>query len=210
MTLEAVAAVDGLVTPRLERHFCRAAAAAAGRAEHLPLTAAAAAVKARSAAAAALLRFTRSPAIRATARLVLETLLGIELLLAGGEGELLSTIHACDKLIGIHLVETPIAHRLRNSALHSDSFRMSDVLNGRPWGFRCSASMGRERPSLYQNLCDIIIIRQARQARPEAWSWNPVVTPVKTGRRRHHPTRRFSAQVLARDRISRKDGAPRW
>jgi len=89
----------------LERHFCRTAAAAAGRAEHLPLTsaAAAAAVKARSAAAAAFLRFTRSPAIRATARLVLKTLLGIELLLAGGEGELLSTIHARDELICIHL-----------------------------------------------------------------------------------------------------------
>ena len=100
MALEAVAAVDWLVAPRLERHFCRATAAAAGRAEHLPLTTTAA-VEART--AAALLRFTRSPAIRATARLVLETLLGIELLLAGGEGELLSTIHARDELIGIHL-----------------------------------------------------------------------------------------------------------
>ena len=100
LVLEAVSAVDGLVAAGLERHFCRASAAAAGRAEHLPLTAA---VETRPAAAAALLRFTRSPAIRATARLVLKTLLGIELLLAGGEGELLSTIHARDELIGIHL-----------------------------------------------------------------------------------------------------------
>lgn len=103
--METVAAVDRLVTARLERHFCRAAAAAAGRAEHFPLTAAAAtaAVKAGSAAAAAFGRFTRRATVGAPAWLVLESLLGVEFLLAGSERKLLAAIHASNKLIGIHL-----------------------------------------------------------------------------------------------------------
>jgi len=103
--LEAIPAIDGLVAAGLERHFGRTAAAAAGRAEHLPLTAAAAAaVEALTAAAAAFGRFTRRTAVGASARLVLETLLSVELLLAGSEGELLAAVHARDELIGIHLV----------------------------------------------------------------------------------------------------------
>jgi len=104
--LEAIPAIDGLVAAGLERHFGRTAAAAASRAEHLPLTAAAAAtaVKALTAAATALGRFTRRSAIGASARLILETLLGVEFLFAGSEGELLSAVHTCDELIGIHLV----------------------------------------------------------------------------------------------------------
>jgi len=101
--LEAVEAIDGLIASRLERHFSRAAAAAAGLAEHFPLPAAAAAVEAL-ASAAALGRLARCAAIRASARLVLEPLLSIEFLLAGGKGELLSAIHTRDELIGIHLV----------------------------------------------------------------------------------------------------------
>ncbi|HKW44956.1 MAG TPA: hypothetical protein VJN22_04805 [Candidatus Eremiobacteraceae bacterium] len=66
--------------------------------------AAAEATAAATAAGTATACLTSRPAIRATARLVLEALLGVELLLAGGESELLAAIHACDKLIGKHLV----------------------------------------------------------------------------------------------------------
>src|SRR5438552_12601636 len=106
LALEAVAAVHGLVAARLERHFGRSAAAAARRPEHLAL---AAAVVARAAAAAAFGRFTGGPAIGATARLVLEAFLSVEFLLAGSERKLLTAVHACDQLIGIHLVQTPTA-----------------------------------------------------------------------------------------------------
>ena len=104
--MEAIPAIDGLVAAGLERHFSRTSAAAASRAEHLPLSAAAAAaaVKALTAAAAAFGRFARRTAIGASARLVLEAFLSVEFLFAGSKGELLTAVHARDELIGIHLV----------------------------------------------------------------------------------------------------------
>jgi hypothetical protein len=99
--LKALSAVDRLVAARLERHFGRTSAAAACRTEHLALTTA---VEARTApSAAAFCGFAGGSAVRASAGFVLETLLSVELLLAGSERELLSAVDASDKLIGIHL-----------------------------------------------------------------------------------------------------------
>lgn len=93
LLLEAIAAVDRLVTAWLERHLGRPAAAAAGRAEHLPL--AAAVTRAIHAAAGRTIGLAGLPAIRAAIRFVLESLLCVEFLLACGESELRTAIDAC-------------------------------------------------------------------------------------------------------------------
>src|SRR6185503_19772489 len=82
--LEAVAAVNGLVTTRLERHAGFLAAVAAGRGEHL---AGAAAVSTTTAAATACRAVSG-----ATARGVLKATARVELLLSGGPDKLLATV----------------------------------------------------------------------------------------------------------------------
>ena len=98
--LEAVAAINRLVSAGLERNFGNAAALAARGLEHLALA---------SAATAAALVATAAPAglasratIGATVRLVGEALHREELLLAGGERELTSAIHAGQHFCGVH------------------------------------------------------------------------------------------------------------
>jgi hypothetical protein len=104
--LEAVAAVDGLVATRLERHFCRLSALAAGRLEHLAATAArrsaAAVASATAAAASAALGLTGRPALWTTIRLVLEAFACEELLFAGTEYELAIAIDAAQGFICVH------------------------------------------------------------------------------------------------------------
>ena len=104
LLLEAVAAIHGLVTARLERNLGNAAAARACCFEHLAL--AAATVTAAAAATATATAHARGlaglPAIRATAGLVLEALLFVELLFAGGKRELIPAVDAGYELICIH------------------------------------------------------------------------------------------------------------
>ncbi|HLI96296.1 MAG TPA: hypothetical protein VKT72_09425 [Candidatus Baltobacteraceae bacterium] len=97
--MEAIAAIDRLVTARLERYLGNAAALAARGLEHF--TALAAAHSAAAARAVAHL-LARLAAIGATVRLVLETFAGVELLLAGRERELTSTVHAVQHFINVH------------------------------------------------------------------------------------------------------------
>src|SRR5262245_3227488 len=114
--LEAVGAVDRLVAARLERHLGLAAAARAGRREHLaarPVVAAAVAARAAvvaaaeavaagrvavaaaaAAAATTALHLARAPALRAATGLVGQAAALVELLLPGGECELLTTVAA--------------------------------------------------------------------------------------------------------------------
>jgi hypothetical protein len=66
---EAVAAIDGLVTARLERHFGHASALTARRREHFT-SAAAGTAAAAAAAATGTSGLTGGTAIRATARLI--------------------------------------------------------------------------------------------------------------------------------------------
>ena len=82
MLVEAVTAVDRTVILRLEGHLGLLAAVSAGDLEHLALLTAITAATALVAAVAA------------ACRLILKTLLGIELLLTGGESELLATLFA--------------------------------------------------------------------------------------------------------------------
>jgi hypothetical protein len=96
--LEAVAAVDGLIAARLERHLGRAATAAARRTEHLPR--AITALHAPAAAVAA--GFAGLPAIRTTIGFVLKALLGVEVLLACSERKLCAAVDAGQQLVGIH------------------------------------------------------------------------------------------------------------
>src|SRR6185437_14213745 len=83
---EAVAAIDRLVSARLERHLGNAAALAARRLEHLAMAASAAALRAA--------RLAGGAAVAAAIGLIREALHRIEFLFAGGEGELASAIHA--------------------------------------------------------------------------------------------------------------------
>jgi hypothetical protein len=89
--LEAIAAIDRFVATRLERHFCHAAALAAGCAEFFALTAKTAAA---TCAAAALLRFTRRTTVWATVGLVLEAFHCEKFLFAGRKRERTRTINA--------------------------------------------------------------------------------------------------------------------
>jgi hypothetical protein len=103
--LEAIAAVYRFVAARLERLFRDAAALAAGGLEHFAALTAAAAHACAAAAVAHLL--ARLTAIRTTIGLVLKTFAGVELLFAGRERELASTVHAVQHFINVHLNETP-------------------------------------------------------------------------------------------------------
>ncbi|HEV2037624.1 MAG TPA: hypothetical protein VGQ96_03370, partial [Candidatus Eremiobacteraceae bacterium] len=96
LLLEAIAAVDGLVAARLERHLGRTSAAAARRAEHLTLSPAetAAATTATIAAAGGPAGLASCPAVRTTVWLVLETFLCVEFLLTGSKRKLRAAIDA--------------------------------------------------------------------------------------------------------------------
>src|SRR5206468_10604217 len=87
--LEAIAAVDGLVTTRLERHAGFLATVAAGRGEHL---AGAAAVSTTTATTTAATGAARRAVSGATARGVLQATARVELLLSGGPDELLPPV----------------------------------------------------------------------------------------------------------------------
>jgi len=103
--LEAVAAVHRLVAARLERHFGRLSALAAGRLEHLARATRAASVRTTTAAAPAgtALHLARSTAVGATIGLVLEALRGKEFLFAGLEGKGGPAINAGQGFIRIQL-----------------------------------------------------------------------------------------------------------
>jgi len=116
--LEAIAAIDGLVAARLERHFGRLSALAAGGLEHLAartarhpaacaraVTAARAGTNAAAAAArGSSLRLACRTALGATIRLVLEAFAGKELLLARAKDELAVAVNAVQGFISIHVV----------------------------------------------------------------------------------------------------------
>ena len=91
MVREAVAAVDGLVAARLEGNLGLLAAVSADRGEHLALRTGIAVGGAE-----------RGTALRAAARLVLEALLGIELLLGSREDEFLAAVAANEGFVLIH------------------------------------------------------------------------------------------------------------
>ena len=117
-TLEAVRAIDRLVTTRNERdHRLLATGAADGRvhgALGATTTVTAAAVPVGSAATRVAAGLIGTPAGRATSGLVSEALLGIEFLLAYGEDEIFATITTGHGLIyETHLVEfsyVPLHH----------------------------------------------------------------------------------------------------
>ena len=90
--LEALAAVDGTVVVRLERNLALLAAVGAGSVEHLA---------GRSLTA---LSLAGVAAITASLGLVGEALLGVELLLAGGENEFASAILADNGLVSVHCI----------------------------------------------------------------------------------------------------------
>ena len=105
---EAIGAVHRLVAARLEGDLGLLATLAAHRREHLALRAIVAAIRAVTAtraaagvaaAAATLLRLARAAAVRAATRLVGQPALLVELLLTGGEDEILVTIDASDILV---------------------------------------------------------------------------------------------------------------
>ena len=90
--LEALAAVNGTIVVRLERNLALLTAVCAGSVKHLAggsLTA---------------LSLTGVAAITASLGLVLEALLGVELLLAGGENEFASAILADNGLVSVHCI----------------------------------------------------------------------------------------------------------
>jgi len=106
---EAVAAIHRLVPARLERHFGRLPALAAGGLEHLAAaaarrsaTAAEASATVPGTAAGSALRLTGGAAFGATVRLVLEAFAREELLLSGTENKLAVTINAAQGFICIH------------------------------------------------------------------------------------------------------------
>src|SRR6266852_5663490 len=106
LLLEAVGAVHGLVPARLERHARFFAAVAAHRAEHLALTAA---VSAATATAATTTGATCGAVGGATARRVLQSARGVELLLAGRPNELLPAVAAGQGLVlETHVMRPPL------------------------------------------------------------------------------------------------------
>ena len=90
--LEALAAVDGAIVVRLEGNLALLATVGAGSVEHLA---------GRSLTA---LSLTGVAAITASLGLVGEALLGVELLLAGGENEFASAILADNGLVSVHVI----------------------------------------------------------------------------------------------------------
>ena len=100
--LEAVGAVDRLATCRDERDHGLAATAVADGRMHDAVAARGAAFGAVATASVATLagRLGGAPAVWAAAGLVGEALLRVELLLAGGEDELLATVTAGQGLVG--------------------------------------------------------------------------------------------------------------
>ena len=98
--LEALAAVDGTVVVRLERNLALLTAVGAGSVEHLA---------GRSLTA---LSLTGVAAITASLGLVGEALLGVELLLAGGENEFASAILADNGLVSVHVIPLFFVHFL--------------------------------------------------------------------------------------------------
>src|SRR5262249_52532660 len=106
---EALRAVDGLVAARLEGDLGLLAALRAGRREHLPTRAVVAATAPTgrvgvAATPAPALLLARAPALRAAAGLVHEPAALVELLLPGGERELLPAIAAGQGPVLKHLV----------------------------------------------------------------------------------------------------------
>src|SRR5579862_4470412 len=98
---ETIAAIDGPVPARLERHARGLAARGADRVEHF-LAAAHAATTAAATTAAAAGGLLRGPAGRATLGLVREAQLREPLLLARRERERRPTIHTRQLLVAVH------------------------------------------------------------------------------------------------------------
>ena len=92
MVREAIAAIHRLVAARLEGNLGLLAAIRADRGEHFALR-----------ASAAVLGTERCTALRAAARLVLEALLRVELLLADRKDEILTAILAYQCFVLEHL-----------------------------------------------------------------------------------------------------------
>ena len=90
--LEALAAVDGTIVVRLEGNLALLAAVGAGSVEHL------------AGGSLAALSLAGVAAITASLGLVGEALLGVELLLAGGENEFASAILADNGLVSVHCI----------------------------------------------------------------------------------------------------------
>ncbi|HKU67846.1 MAG TPA: hypothetical protein VJP85_08720 [Candidatus Baltobacteraceae bacterium] len=97
--MKAIAAIHRLVAARLERYFRNAAALAARRLVHF---AALAAAHTGTAARAVTHLLACLTAIGASVGFVLETFAGVELLFAGRERELASTVHAVQHFINVH------------------------------------------------------------------------------------------------------------
>lgn len=92
MRREAIAAVHGLVTARLEGNLSLLAAIGTDRGKHLALR-----------TGGTILGTERSTALRAAARLVLEALLSIERLLRRAEDELLVAVTTNEGFVLIHI-----------------------------------------------------------------------------------------------------------
>src|SRR5439155_2464899 len=107
LLFEAIGAVDRLVAARLERNARFLAAVAANRAEHLALTTAVSATAAAATTTTA--GATRRAVSRATARRVLQSTRGVELLLAGRPDELLPAVAAGQGLVlKTHVISPPL------------------------------------------------------------------------------------------------------
>lgn len=87
---EAIAAIDRTIAARFERNLARFAALCTDRIVH------------RAVSAAGGVAFTRVAAGPAALRLVCKALFGVEFLLAGSEGELLTAIFASQDLVVVH------------------------------------------------------------------------------------------------------------
>ena len=100
--LEALAAIDGAIVVGLKGNLAVLTALCAHSGEHL------------AGATLATACLTGSAAIAASLRLVGEALLGVELLLAGGENEFASAILADNGLVSVHVITSiSLAHFLR-------------------------------------------------------------------------------------------------
>jgi hypothetical protein len=100
---EAIATINWLIAPRLERNFSHLTALTARGLEHLAAAARSAAGAEARAAARTALSLARLAAFGAAIRLIREAFAREELLLAGTENELAVTIDAAQGLIGIHV-----------------------------------------------------------------------------------------------------------
>jgi hypothetical protein len=104
--LKTVATVHRLITARVERDFCDAAALATRRRKHLAGSATAHAIAASGITGTH--GFARLPAIRTAVRLVLEALLLVKTLLARAKNEITPTVDARERLIDVHDSKTPL------------------------------------------------------------------------------------------------------